>query len=392
MYRGKKILFKTSKKHLNLLFQCNRESAIVWNKCLELSKECMINNGKWINKTQLQANTKGIAAIHSQSIQSVCHKYLESRDSARKLRQNGNLKTRYPYKKKKNFNTVWTDKSFKIYPSGRIELSLGIQNRKRSLPVVVNVKPSQLPSGDIKEIELCYNRGLYLSVTYDDLEMPLKPNGEQSAAIDLGEIHSISSFAESGDSIIITGRKLRAIHRLRNKKLSEIQRKQSKCKKYSKQWKKYQRAKIYILSKSSKQLQDALHKTTSSFVTWCIEQNISDIYIGNPEGVQRKTKKKKHKIVNQKLSNWSFGKLKSYLKYKLESKGKKVYFVGEKYTSQTCPACKKRKKVKGRNYKCNCGYNEHRDIHGARNILSKSIYGDITNIDVKTKIKYLRIA
>jgi len=392
MYRGKNVKFKTSKFHLDRLFECNRESSKIWNMCLDLSREYMINNGKWISKSQLQAATKNKALLHSQSIQAVCHKYLEGRDSARKLRVNGHIKARYPYKKKHNYNTIWVGKSFKIFPNGRIELSLGIQNGKRTLPIVVRVNPKDLPYGDIKEIELCYDNGLYLALTYDDLEDEKECNGVNSAGVDLGEIHSIAGFANNGEAIIITGRKLRSINRLRNKKVAEIQRKQSKCKKYSKQWKKYQRAKRYILSKSSAQIKDALHKGTKQFVDWCLEQDIKEVYIGNPEGVQRNTKGKKKKLVNQKLSNWSFGKHKSYLKYKLESKGIYVEFVDESYTSQTCPVCKRRKKVKGRIYKCRCGYHEHRDIHGGRNILSKSTLGEICHIDVKTNIKYLRIA
>lgn len=41
-----------------------------------------------------------------------------------------------------------------------------------------------------------------------------------------------------------------SIKRLRNKKLAQLQRKMSKCKKGSNQWKKYHRAKQFIMSKS----------------------------------------------------------------------------------------------------------------------------------------------
>ena len=42
-------------------------------------------------------------------------------------------------------------------------------------------------------------------------------------SIDPGEIHTIASVTEKGDSLVITGRYMRSIHRLRNKKLKEIQ-------------------------------------------------------------------------------------------------------------------------------------------------------------------------
>ena len=43
-----------------------------------------------------------------------------------------------------------------------------------------------------------------------------------------------------------------------------------------------------------------------------------------------------------------------------------------------------RKKSKNRNYHCKCGYKEHRDIHGARNILTKTLDGKITYSTIYT--------
>jgi putative transposase len=71
----------------------------------------------------------------------------------------------------------------------------------------------------------------------------------------------------------------------------------SRCKKGSRQWKKYNKAKQYVLSKSAAQLKDALHKTTKPFVDWCIKQNVKKVLIGDVEGVQRNKKKKR--TVNQ---------------------------------------------------------------------------------------------
>ena len=65
---------------------------------------------------------------------------------------------------------------------------------------------------------------------------------------------------------------MRSIHRLRNKKLKELQERMNRCKKGSKQWRKYNRAKKFVLSKSNAQLEDALHKTTKQFVDWCLER------------------------------------------------------------------------------------------------------------------------
>lgn len=386
------VRFQASKLNVDRLFACNRESARVWNTCLQLSKEYYTEHQKWISQSNIQKQTKGRFHLHSQSIQAVCHKYLFARDSAYQAVKKGIKTARYPYKNKIHYNTKWAKDGFKVYENGKIELSMGNHQEKREKPIVVHA--SHLPEGHIKEIELCYDNGLYLAVSYED-GIESKPyHNHHSAGVDPGEIHTLAAFREDGTSLIITGRKVRAIHRLRNKKLAEIQRLQSKCKKGSRQWKKYQKVKRYILSKSEKQLRDVLHKTTRNFVDWCIEQSVSDVHMGNVEGVQRNTRKKKsvNRKQAQKLSNWSFGKVKQYLTYKLEQNGIRLHLVDESYTSQTCPVCKKRKKVSSRNYSCECGYEEHRDIHGARNILSMALYDEILHFDVKTKRKYLRIA
>lgn len=392
MIRAKKVSFRASRNDLDRLFACNRESALVWNECLQLSRQYYLDHQKWISKSKLQKATKVRFFLHSQSIQAVCHKYFFSRDSAYQAMQKGIKMARYPYKKKQHYNTKWAKDGFRIFPNGKIELSMGIHQRKRQKPIVLYT--ADLPQGQIKEIELCYDQRLYLSVSFEDGLPKETYTSGQAVGVDLGEIHTLAAFCETGEALIVTGRKMRSTHRFRNKKLAEISRLQSKCKKNSRQWKKYQKAKRYILSKSEKQLRDALHKTTKQFVDWCVEQSISDVHIGNPEGVQRKTRKKKkaNRKQAQRLSNWSFGKVKKYLNYKLVQKGIKLHEIKEAYTSQTCPVCQKRRKVSSRNYRCSCGYVEHRDIHGARNILSKSLYGKITHIDVPTKQTYLRIA
>jgi putative transposase len=282
--------------------------------------------------------------------------------------------------------------NYTLHENGKIELSLCLWKGKRQKPIVVYA--SNLPEGQIREIEFCYDQGPYLAISFEDGCSPETYIPQASVGVDLGEIHSIAAFREQGEALIVTGRKLRSIHRLRNKKLAELNHLQSKCKKGSHQWKKYQKAKRYVLSKSARQLQDALHKTTKQFVDWCVIQSVSDVVMGDPEGVQRHTRKKKKasRRQAQKVSNWSFGKIKAYLTYKLERLGIQLHLVEEAYTSQTCPVCKKRKKISSRNVVCPCGYQEHRDVHGARNILSKELYGEMRHLDVATKLTYLRIA
>jgi putative transposase len=389
MIRVYKTAFITSKRNLDRLFECNRISAQVWNDCIKIAKDHYKELGKWIKKTELEKLTKGKYPIHSQSIQAVVHKYIWARDAAREAGKQGYTEIKYPYRQKKNFNTKWKKDGFKIHDNGKIELSLGTWQGKRQEPITVWIK--DLPQGKVKEIELIYDRKLMLCLAYDDGSQPEINNNVFTASIDLGEIHAISSVSENNEGIIITGRKLRSIKRFRNKKLAELQRKMKKCKKGSRQWKKYNRAKRYILSKAKAQSTDTLHKISRKFVDWCVEQKVKHLVVGDVEGVQCNTKKKRRKTVNEKLSQWQFGQLLNYLEYKLQAKGITLEKVNEAYSSQTCPVCTRRKKPSGRVYKCKCGYEQHRDIHGASNILTKELYGQFQPMEIKS-IEYLRIA
>jgi putative transposase len=246
-----------------------------------------------------------------------------------------------------------------------------------------------------------------LCITYDDgKQSPENIGFPETVGVDLGEIHSIAACATNGNSIIITGRKLRSINRLRNKTLASISKAQAKCTKGSRRWKKLQRKKRYSLSKSKHQVAYKTHEITKNFVDWCLENKVGKVYCGNPEGVQRNTsgRKKKNRTKNkkkirnrktsQKLSNWNFGKVMDCLKYKLANVGIDFEEISEAYSSQTCPICGQRHKTNSRNYKCKCGYHAHRDVHGAHNILSLGMNKRFEKVcDFETKQpKYLRLA
>lgn len=194
---------------------------------------------------------------------------------------------------------------FQVLPGGVLLLSQGNRNGKRLAPLRLHLK--QIPI-NIKEVELIYDRGLKLCLSYEDGILPATPHFSETVAVDMGEIHTITAVSTKQQGIILTGRKLRSIHRLRNKKLAELQRLMSRCQKGSRQWRKYNKAKQYVLSKSEAQLKDALHKITRNFVNWAVAEHAKAVIAGDPEGVQRHTRKAKNKKkrrsrkVAQKLS------------------------------------------------------------------------------------------
>ena len=420
-----KTTFTASHEDIDRLFECNRTSATVWNTTLQLSKNFAIaNDGKWISKGELYASLKNQFPLHSQSVQMVADKYLDARDSAHSAILKG-FPNKYPWREKKNFNTQWKDQAFRLdFEKRELTLSLGVWEGRRQKGIVAVLPKKTIAKlrkiftnnkDAVSQIELCYDNGLVLAITYTVAEKPslerqpmTTPTTRKAlVGVDLGEIHSITACSSTGESVIVTGRKLRSVHRLRNKLMSRLTKAQSKCTKGSRRWKKLQRKKRFILSKSKHQVESKTHEITKNFVDWCVKNGVRKVFCGDPEGVQRGTsgRKKKNRStakgrkkirkrkVSQKLSNWNFGVVKKYLRYKLQARGIEFEVIGEAYTSQTCPNCGQRHKPSNRNYRCFCGYEAHRDVVGAHNILALGKLGRFEKIcDFETRRpKYLRL-
>jgi len=392
--------FHTSKDDLNRLFACNRISALIWNKILDLSKFYrIITNGKWITESDLKALLKNVYPIYSESVQTVVEKYIQNREDTLLANKKG-FKNKYPWKYKYNFPTTWKAHGFKI-KDNILELSLARFNRKNQSTIKILLPKhivKELKNKQIQQIELIYKHQLLLSFMYKIEDNNIKINNDNITGIDLGEIHSITAYTNTNKNCIITGRYLRSLRRLQDKSLGKLNHMLSRCVKNSKRYKRLKRAKRKMLIKTNNQIKDCNHKITNELVKFVKQNNISKVVIGDIRGIEKNTRKNKKKNSGKKhngrLSKWNYGEHIRQIKYKLDSIGVDVELINESYTSQTCPCCGKRNKCKTRNYRCTCGYTCHRDIHGARNILNKYIYKRIyikeLEIEEVKYITYLR--
>lgn len=390
MYKTLIVPVKCSKEDYLYLLNCNKLSAEVWNLCLKIEKEYREqNNGRWIQRNELQKLTKQCVPLHAKGIHHVVHKYLFARDAARRAKEEGRKDVFYPYKQKKYFVTGWDYQSIQI-EENKLLLSkpLGIKSNGKKFkqkPIVCYVE--NIPD-NIVEIELIYKNKLYLFIKYKEKAEYKKIKSKNHAAIDLGEIHSITSIDSRGNAVIITGRKLRSIKYHRNKQQAKIYQRMKKCKQGSKQYWKYRNALRHLKFKYDKKINDTVHKITKLYLDFCIENNISTVYYGDLDSATRNIKGRVNSYVGQKLKQWNYGEIIRQLENKLNRYGIKLVKVKEKYTSKKCPNCNELNKPNGRNYVCKCGYQQHRDLVGAINILNDNYN---TNIKYYTTKKYLRI-
>jgi putative transposase len=74
----------------------------------------------------------------------------------------------------------------------------------------------------------------------------------------------------------------------------------------------------------------------------------------------------------RQFSQWCFRELQQLIEYKAKLYGSKVVYVNPQYTSISCPVCGYTDKENrdGKEFNCkNCGFREHADVVGAKNIM-----------------------
>lgn len=337
------------------IWSARLEAGKAWNQCRDIHLEARSTGQLWPNRTQLQEATKGLYAMYSQSVQMVCHTFLQNIETTRQLRKSG-VKIRYPYKTKRTYPLMWPAQSVKV-KENRVILPMG---RGRE-PLVLNLK---LPK-EAGACKLVFKDGYELHVTYH-VEDTQEPPGTRKACVDLGEIHQAAVSTDSGQAIVVSGRGIRSLKRQRSKALGEIARKRSRCKKGSKRYSKLQKARQKMSKRYEQRIRDLRHKGTRKVLNFCIEQQVGSLFVGNPHGVRKKKSGRKH---NQRMSNWEYGRDIQYLKEKSEKAGIHCFTGSERGTSSQCPECSHRQKPKGRQWKCRkCGFSGHRDVVGSVNM------------------------
>ena len=123
-----------TKEDYDKLYACNKISAMIWNKILELSLYYRkVTCGKWISESELKQLLKNVYPLHSQSVQAIIEKYVIAREDTRLAIQKG-YKNKYPYKIKHHYSSIWKEDGFKI-KNNILELSLGNFNHKRQKPI-----------------------------------------------------------------------------------------------------------------------------------------------------------------------------------------------------------------------------------------------------------------
>ena len=339
------------------LREVQMEAAQVWNLCVSLHKEARMSHTRWPGRNELQQATKGRCALHSQSVQMIVHAFLANIETTRKLRrEHPEMRMKYPWHEKRFYPVHWPAQAVAL-EKGRVILPMG-----RGRPSIV--LPIALPD-NAGACTLVWNYGFELHVCVETEQAAQAPGAVQ-ATVDLGEIQLAAVSTNAGKALIVTGRGIRSLKRGRAKQIGQITRKQSRCSKHSRRWKKLQRAKNKVCRRVERRVRDLRHKASRQVIDFCVKHQVGTLFIGNPHGVRNKDSGRHH---NGRMSLWEYGKDIDYLTHKSTQARISCFTGSERGTSSRCPRCGHKHKPKGRTWVCRkCGFRGHRDLVGSVNM------------------------
>lgn len=362
----------------------NRESGRIYTQVLVEHYRIYRKKGVWLSpgadeKLNDYYNAEQPSFLHAHSIDAAQQGFGKACKTAREARKAGIEDANYPHKRKYYRTTIWKNTGIRL-KNGCLRLALARGNEPIVVPLPEPLRV--LPAEAFIEMRLVYNKSSRHYEWHLVLEDGVVPHPVESgcvAAGDLGEVHPIT-LTDGEEALVVSCRQLRAQSQHSNKTQAELDSKQSRHQKKSRRWWRLERRKRRFLEKQKRRRRDIEHKVSREAVNWCVERQVQTLALGDVRDVA--DGKRLNQQNQQKISNWSHGKLRRYIGYKAAAAGLTVVDdVDEAYTSQTCAGCGNRHKPRGRIYVCSaCGAVVHRDVQGAANILSRLLYGELAQV------------
>jgi putative transposase len=264
------------------------------------------------------------------------------------------------------------------YPDPK-QIKLDQANNRIFLPKLgwLRYRKSREIRGEVRNVTVRQSAGKWFVAiqTAREVDVPL-PQASCAVGIDVG----IARFATFSD-----GTHLAPLNSFRKheKRLAKYQRRMSRRVRFSNNWKKarsrVQRIHAQIGNARGDYLHKATHTISQNHALVCIEdlqvQNMSRSAAGSNEQPGRNVRAKAG--LNKAILDQGWGEFRRQLDYKLAWKGGWLIAVPPQHTSQTCLSCGHVSAENRRTqalFRCvTCGYENHADVVGAINILSRGM-------------------
>jgi IS605 OrfB family transposase len=210
-------------------------------------------------------------------------------------------------------------------------------------------------SWKMKESRLIFRNGkAFLKITFEKLMQKIEP--KESIAVDIN-MKTIVIGKDENNYVNIPTR-ISEIHHY--KSLAEMLQI-----KYSKRWKENRNIKRRIMVfhiKAKNIAEDFARKVGKRVVDEAINMDANVIILENLKNLIKHVKNL-HKQLRDKLYLMQYRKIQYWIDWQAKKHGLLVKYVYSAYSSIKCPKCnRKMKEIYHRWYKCNCGYENDRDI------------------------------
>lgn len=255
---------------------------------------------------------------------------------------------------------IWNNQNYAI-KFGYLFFPVWLNGKSSRIVVeaVITDYQANLITNKLGTLRITKKLGKYIAQIAVEIE-PIETTGNIAMGIDLGLKIPAVAVTENGKvKFCGNGRQnkyFKRKHRAVRKKLGKL---------------KKQKAINKLDNKEQRWMKDQDHKVSRQLVNFAKENNVSTIRLEQLSGIRQTARTSRKNEKN--LYTWSFYRLAQFIEYKAILEGIKVECVNPKYTSQTCPVCGERNKANDRKYKCSCGFKGHRDIIGAKNIISAPV-------------------
>jgi putative transposase len=346
----------------------------VWNKALRLNLD-RLNHGVPIMRyadlcglLQLwkQSEEYGfLAEAHSQVLQQKLKDLTRAFADAFDPNQ--------PLKKLPRFKKKGRDDSFR-FPQG-----VKIDNRRVYLPKIgwVGFFKSQEVPGVIKQATVTREADGWYVVFQVELEIP-DPVSRTTPAIGIDRGVNVFAATSEGELIAPANALKKALA-----KLARLQRKLSRQKKFSNNWRKTVRRIAKLHQKVARVRHDFLHKLSTRWSKSHALIVLEDLSVRNMTRSAKGTLEKPGRNIkaksglNRVILDQGWSEFARMLEYKLAERGGYLLFAPAPYSSQTCSACGHVDPANRptRDLFCctACGHVEHADINAAKVILQRGL-------------------
>lgn len=344
-------------------------SRFVWNEALARQKERLGNKERLFSYVEIANQLPGwkkkwpfLASVHSQPLQ----QKLKHLDRALKDAFNPKQPKKFPRFKKRGRNDSFT------YPQG---FKIDEKNSRVCLPKIgwVRYRSSRTVEGKPKNLTVSLRgKHWYVSIqTEMEIGEPKHPSVTE-IGIDMG----VAKFAT-----LSSGETLAPLNSFRKHEtsLAKSQKKLSRKKKYSKNWRKQKVEVSRIHIRVADARKDFLHKASTTISKNQAVVYLEDLKVSNMSASAKGTEEEPGRNVkakaglNKSILDQGWFEFRRQLEYKQKWRGGEVVVVEPRYTSQTCSACGNVDRASRQSqelFECvRCGYEENADINAAKNIL-----------------------